>query len=224
MLKLEVPVASIVQRAIERVKTGARGPFSDPSMTTYILCPLGNDLWDIKLVGGLIWKAEITSQNKRKYTTDRFASPLTEAGYSVVKFNKKMRRKLGVNGCDLSELNTPHTVYHPNGSKSENGFCSIEEEFLFPDGKKRSVIVNSYVRNSAFKKQIIDGANNLCDACKSGSFQMANGQQYLEVHHKTWLSEGGPDITENMVALCPNCHRQEHFGTNRRYPRCYKKN
>lgn len=29
------------------------------------------------------------------------------------------------------------------------------------------------------------------------------------------LSEGGRDCLESVVALCPNCHRQVHYGTNR---------
>jgi len=35
---------------------------------------------------------------------------------------------------------------------------------------------------------------------------------YLEVHHMIQLADGGEDTTENAVALCPNCHRQLHFG------------
>ncbi|OOL15317.1 hypothetical protein BXQ27_32765, partial [Klebsiella aerogenes] len=26
------------------------------------------------------------------------------------------------------------------------------------------------------------------------------------------LSNGGEDSVENAIALCPNCHRQAHFG------------
>lgn len=219
MLKLTAPTRSDVQQAIEHVKNGVRGPFADLSMTTYILCPIGNDLWDIKLVAGLIWEAEITSQNKPRYKTNLFVRQLTDAGYKVVRFRKSMNRQLGVNGCDLSELNEPHTVYHPNGSKSENGFCSTEKEILFPDGKKRLVIVNSYVRNSLYKMSVLAAADGVCDACKTRIFQKPDGTWFLEAHHQIWLSEGGPDHPDNMVALCPNCHRQEHFGTKRLFPR-----
>jgi 5-methylcytosine-specific restriction protein A len=34
----------------------------------------------------------------------------------------------------------------------------------------------------------------------------------LEVHHKKQLSEGGEDTVENAIALCPNCHREAHYG------------
>jgi 5-methylcytosine-specific restriction protein A len=32
----------------------------------------------------------------------------------------------------------------------------------------------------------------------------------LECHHVEWLSCGGEDSIDNVVALCPNCHRRIH--------------
>lgn len=29
------------------------------------------------------------------------------------------------------------------------------------------------------------------------------------------LSDGGSDTTNNAVAICPNCHRELHYGRNR---------
>ncbi|WP_092797985.1 MULTISPECIES: HNH endonuclease [unclassified Janthinobacterium] len=40
----------------------------------------------------------------------------------------------------------------------------------------------------------------------------ANGEPYLEVHHIVPLAEHGDDMPENALALCPNCHRQRHYG------------
>ena len=37
---------------------------------------------------------------------------------------------------------------------------------------------------------------------------------YLEVHHIVWLAKGGADALENVVALCPNCHRKMHINPN----------
>ncbi len=34
----------------------------------------------------------------------------------------------------------------------------------------------------------------------------------LEVHHVIRLADGGSDTINNSVALCPNCHRELHFG------------
>ena len=33
-----------------------------------------------------------------------------------------------------------------------------------------------------------------------------------DVHHILPLSKGGPDSYENMICLCPNCHRKFHTG------------
>nr|WP_307993153.1 HNH endonuclease [uncultured Niameybacter sp.] len=34
----------------------------------------------------------------------------------------------------------------------------------------------------------------------------------MEEHHLIPLSEGGEDSLSNVFALCPNCHREMHFG------------
>ena len=46
---------------------------------------------------------------------------------------------------------------------------------------------------------------------------MANeptGTPYLEPHHTTRLSDGGPDHPRCVGAICPYCHREIHFGEN----------
>jgi 5-methylcytosine-specific restriction protein A len=47
-------------------------------------------------------------------------------------------------------------------------------------------------------------------------FRDANDQPFLEVHHILRLSDGGPDDPRYVVALCPNCHRQAHYGIDAR--------
>ena len=38
---------------------------------------------------------------------------------------------------------------------------------------------------------------------------------FLETHHVIALSEGGPDVEWNVVAICPNDHRRAHYGEDR---------
>jgi len=58
-------------------------------------------------------------------------------------------------------------------------------------------------------KKLADG---ICDLCKQPApFLSANSAPYLESHHVTWLSRGGCDSLDNVVALCPNCHRKMHI-------------
>ena len=35
------------------------------------------------------------------------------------------------------------------------------------------------------------------------------------VHHLKQLADGGSDTTTNAIAVCPNCHRELHFGVNK---------
>ncbi|CAH7245263.1 e14 prophage; 5-methylcytosine-specific restriction enzyme McrA (fragment) [Vibrio chagasii] len=57
-------------------------------------------------------------------------------------------------------------------------------------------------------------ANGTCEICyKPAPFiRKTDNTPYLEVHHKLPLAQGGPDTVDNVLALCPNCHRQAHFG------------
>ena len=58
-------------------------------------------------------------------------------------------------------------------------------------------------------------ANGTCEACKGPApFKRKDGTPYLEVHHIKMLSAGGLDCLDNTEALCPNCHRERHYGTS----------
>ena len=46
--------------------------------------------------------------------------------------------------------------------------------------------------------------------CSSCGFYSSPEQSILEVHHIIPLSEGGSQDMDNIVLLCPNCHRQNH--------------
>ena len=80
--------------------------------------------------------------------------------------------------------------------------------------KKQSGSVTGYQRDAEVVAYALQEANGICQRCKNKApFITKDGRPYLEVHHKKHLSENGPDVPENVIALCPNCHRNEHFGT-----------
>lgn len=60
-------------------------------------------------------------------------------------------------------------------------------------------------------------ANSQCevDDCTSPPFNTNSGELYVEVHHLRPLAEGGKDVLENAVAVCPTHHRHLHFGQGR---------
>lgn len=80
-------------------------------------------------------------------------------------------------------------------------------------GKQR-VVTTAYQRNPDVIAEVLYRANGVCESCgKNAPFErLSDGSPFLEVHHKVPLAQNGPDTVENAAALCPNCHRREHYG------------
>jgi len=56
-------------------------------------------------------------------------------------------------------------------------------------------------------------ADGVCQGCnQEAPFVDESGEPFLEVHHLHRRSDGGADEPENVIALCPNCHRRVHHG------------
>lgn len=71
----------------------------------------------------------------------------------------------------------------------------------------------SYLRSNVVKRFARRSADGICQGCGDDApFIDTNGDPFLEVHHLHRLSDGGPDRPENVIALCPNCHRRRHNG------------
>lgn len=79
---------------------------------------------------------------------------------------------------------------------------------------KRTVAVTVYDRNPDVVAERLFLSNGNCDRCAQPApfMRASNGEPYLEVHHIGSLSAGGEDVVENTVALCPDCHREAHYG------------
>lgn len=80
------------------------------------------------------------------------------------------------------------------------------------DKGTRHTYTISYTRDpfvAAFAKR---RANGICDLCEQpAQFTDKKGNPYLECHHVHFLSQGGPDTIENVVALCVVCHKKQHI-------------
>ncbi len=73
---------------------------------------------------------------------------------------------------------------------------------------ERDPIVIAYARKRAsFRCELPD--------CSHLTFLEDNGHAYCEVHHILPLAEGGADVIENVVCLCPTHHREAHLGQRR---------
>ncbi len=76
------------------------------------------------------------------------------------------------------------------------------------------VLSRAFCRNADVIAEVLVRADGKCERCHANGpfFRASDGSLYLEVHHRKLLSLGGEDTVENAIALCPNCHREMHFG------------
>ena len=77
---------------------------------------------------------------------------------------------------------------------------------------KRDTISTNFDRDPDVSVYAKIRAKGTCDLCnQKAPFDDIYGRQYLESHHIIWLSKGGLDSIDNVVAPCPNCHRKMHI-------------
>lgn len=71
-----------------------------------------------------------------------------------------------------------------------------------------------YQRDASVVAYAIKKADGICGDCGKPAPFVKRGSNlpYLEVHHIVMLKDGGSDTVDNVVALCPNCHRKRHHG------------
>ncbi len=76
------------------------------------------------------------------------------------------------------------------------------------------IITRGYKRNPDVIVEVLHRANGKCEHCgRSAPFmRSSDNTPYLEVQHMKSLSEDGEDTIENAIAVCPNCHKEFHFG------------
>lgn len=68
-----------------------------------------------------------------------------------------------------------------------------------------------FVSESTLARSLIAHSKGICELCEQEApFKDLDGMPFLESHFVKWLSLGGSPTIDNMVVLCPNCHRKVH--------------
>lgn len=76
----------------------------------------------------------------------------------------------------------------------------------------RSFISEKYLPDAYIATYAKLRARGFCQLCGAPApFSDAAGNPYLETHHILPLHKGGYDAIDNVVALCPNCHKKMHL-------------
>lgn len=81
-----------------------------------------------------------------------------------------------------------------------------------PDQKSATGTVRA--RDALVRNMVLERAAGHCEFCEAPGFRTRDGRLYAETHHVVPLSEDGADRVWNVVALCPNHHRQAHSGAD----------
>lgn len=89
-----------------------------------------------------------------------------------------------------------------------------QNELANDDPEYRERMAGSYVRRAKVRREVLKRAKGMCEYRGCQTFSSLSGTAFLETHHVILLSEQGPDKPSNVIALCPNHHREAHFGAN----------
>lgn len=97
-------------------------------------------------------------------------------------------------GTGLDDLDSP-----PTGSE-------------LPDRAKRIAYV--FRRDNKVRAHVLKRANGKCEHCGSEGFLLPDGNRYVEAHHVIALASAGRDTIQNVIGLCPDHHREAHYGAS----------
>lgn len=151
---------------------------------------------------------------------------------------KAVREKLSVRViiCDSYDTSKVERRFLDEGHWSvikydtDNGDCTLRrgiENLLYIDQfsevlrkdetqKTQEKTTTVYERDPRIRNSVLIRARGVCELCGKKCFTTASGAIYLESHHIVPLSEKGVDSISNVIALCPNHHREAHYGENRK--------
>lgn len=116
-------------------------------------------------------------------------------------------------------------AYSPEFSPAAEAAKAVGEDILSPPRhaqmeteSQRVVRARSgtvYRRDPKVRARVLEIANGRCECCGEEGFLTESGERYLETHHVVGVAERGPDTADNIVAVCPTCHRKAHFAADR---------
>jgi len=93
---------------------------------------------------------------------------------------------------------------------------ALEAGTSTPSVVTKAALKNYISRSATIRAYALARSNGYCENCdKVAPFFTSDDAPFLEVHHIYRLSDGGPDRVDSVAAICPNCHREAHFGLNK---------
>jgi len=137
---------------------------------------------------------------------------------------KELAEAIGVSATVISRYENGSVIPPSNRLRKIADYLQVSLAML--TGEKEGATVSSDQTSKLFDaidmdrylmedfpvaRKIIKESNGKCELCgEQAPFNYRDGTPYLESHFVQWLSEGGSPTIDNVVALCPNCHKKIH--------------
>lgn len=136
--------------------------------------------------------------------------PAKNVGSKVVEIIKKIIFEIE------KDNTTPPTVSIEYQIISYKSKKTLSKPVGIKDPEKTYSTIANYIRDPKIKAWVLKEANGRCECCENDApFITTESEPFLEVHHLRCLADGGSDTVSNTVSLCPNCHREMHYGINK---------
>ena len=166
--------------------------------------PITNEHEDI-LLGIVEFKIDVKKNKISKFTWQEINSSIIE-GVDYQQTSPSRKPKI------------PQRIYNLLACEDidkENPFFDQVNNAFSQIPNKVSVNTSVFVRNPIVVKEALNRAKGICQKCGNNApfISKVTNEPYLEVHHIIPLSEKGADNLHNVIAICPNCHREAHFGS-----------
>jgi 5-methylcytosine-specific restriction protein A len=170
-------------------------------------------------------------------TTSKEASPRMQRVHDAIKSAIKKKSKIRIiilygnpapKGSKVSKRSLDSAIWQVTDHNQETGVCTLTrgaemenalddlsvppEGNSFPDRAK--VVIQVIKRDNRVRIHAIKRAKGKCEYCNTQGFPTINGSFYLEAHHIIALCDSGRDTVDNVIALCPQHHRQAHYGAD----------
>jgi 5-methylcytosine-specific restriction protein A len=189
----------IVKNAISRYNAGEQ-PFTFKKPNSWYLKSTKNDIYPLKYIYAIATNQEPNGFHtyKARAEFEKLLMVDPDIGLEILEY--------------ISDDSFEKSIEISRKDTSNERVARLKKGTKKP--KQKLTQVFTYVRNPDVVAEVLFRAAGICQNCETEApfRRKSNNEPYLEVHHIHKLSEGGDDTLENAIALCPNCHREAHYG------------
>lgn len=160
-----------------------------------------------------------------------------ERGFNRHVDEKRNRLIVGIDNIKVKEFEDDELINNvfPTGDYYENALKQSNfnsQKIIFESNDNTTYNAGIKLkRNNELKNLVFERENYTCELCGTkNTFEDKNGKEYFEGHHLIMYNISSQskfkyslDITENIICLCPTCHRKIHYADKETITDCVTK-